>query len=489
MSAAATPREAELLVQLGVRDGRLEELSRENALLRQKVDALVRRLFGAKSERLDPGQLLLLFTGETSTAAMTAVAGAISRRPTSGAPRSRRPRLPEHLPIIEEILDPAAVRACPGAWRRVGQEVSDSLDYQPGHFFTRRLVRPKYVSRRGGIDAADSPFLIAPLPAGLLERGLAAPGLLAHVLVSKYGDHLPLYRQEQIYRQRHGVHLPRATLARWVELAADWLRPVGEAMRAEVLAGGYVQVDETPVRYLCPGLGRAAQGYLWTCARPGGDVVFDWRTGRGAACLERIIPAGFHGVVQCDGYGAYRTFAARRAAEAGAITLAGFWAHARRKFHEAKEQAPALVGWLLGQIGHLYRVEARRRAARAGPRLRAAVRAAESRPILARLHRALVRLKTRRFLPRSLLGRAIDYALGQWRARVSSSGTAAWRSTTTGWRTPSAPRPWARRTGSSSVTPRPASAAPSSSRSLRAAGAGASSRMAICATPLPGCRR
>lgn len=414
MSAVLSPREAELLAQVQVRDGRLEELARENALLRQKVDALVRRLFGARSERLDPGQLLLLLQG---TEAPVLSPPAPPPRASAGArpPRPRRrARLPEHLPVVEEVLDPEAVRACPGAWRRVGEEVSESLDYEPGRFFRRRLVRPKYVSRRGGGVGEASAFLIAPLPAGLLERGLAAPGLLAHVLVSKYGDHLPLYRQEQIYRHRHGVRLPRATLARWVELAADWLRPVCEAMRRDVLAGGYVQVDETPVRYLCPGLGRAAQGYLWTCARPGGDVIFDWRTGRGASCLERIVPAGFAGVVQCDGFAAYPSFVARRSPHAGTITLAGCWAHVRRKFHEAQEQAPRLVGWLLGQIGQLYRAEARLRAARAGPRLRAATRAAESRAVVVRLHRALVVLKARRFLPRSLLGRAIDYALGQW---------------------------------------------------------------------------
>ena len=272
------------------RDGRLEELARENALLRQKVDALVRRLFGARSERLDPGQLLLLLQG---TEAPVLSPPAPPPRASAGArpPRPRRrARLPEHLPVVEEVLDPEAVRACPGAWRRVGEEVSEQLDYEPGRFYRRRLVRPKYVSRRGGGMGEASAFLIAPLPAGLLERGLAAPGLLAHVLVSKYADHLPLYRQEQIYRQRHGVHLPRATLARWVELAADWLRPVCEAMRRDVLSGGYVQVDETPVRYLCPGLGRAAQGYLWTCARPGGDVIFDWHTGRGSGSWSGSCP-------------------------------------------------------------------------------------------------------------------------------------------------------------------------------------------------------
>ena len=185
MSAAATPREAELLAQVQVRDGRLEELARENVLLRQKVDALVRRLFGVKSERLDPGQLLLLLGGAEPPVPPPASA----RRPSSsGAPRSRRPRLPEHLPVVEEILDPEAVRACPGAWRRVGEEVSETLDYEPGRFYRRRLVRPKYVLRRRGGMGEGSPFLIAALPAGLLERGLAAPGLLAHVLISKYGN-------------------------------------------------------------------------------------------------------------------------------------------------------------------------------------------------------------------------------------------------------------------------------------------------------------
>ncbi len=415
MSAALTPHEAALLGQLRLRDGRLEELTRENALLRQKVDALVRRLFGAKSERLDPGQLLLLLGGVEAPVLLPPAPPRRAPADTRPPRPARRARLPEHLPVVEEILDPAAVRACPGAWRRVGEEVSEQLDYEPGRFYRRRLVRPKYVSRRGGGSMGEgNPFLIAPLPAGLLERGLAAPGLLAHVLIGKYADHLPLYRQEQIYRQRHGVSLPRATLARWVELAADWLRPVCEAMRVEVLAAGYVQVDETPIRYLCPGLGRTRQGYLWTSARPGGDVIFDWRTGRGASCLEKIVPAGFAGVIQCDGLAAYPSFVARRGPHAGTITLAGCWAHVRRKFHEAQAQAPRLVGWLLGQIGQLYRVEARLRAARAGPRLRAAVRVAESRPVMARLHRALVLIKARRLLPRSLLGRALDYALSQW---------------------------------------------------------------------------
>jgi hypothetical protein len=174
-----------------------------------------------------------------------------------------------------------------------------------------------------------------------------------------------------------------------------------------------VQVDETPVAYLAPGHGKTKQGYLWTCSRPGGDVFYRWETSRAAACLDKIIPVDFKGTVQCDGYAAYRSFANGRD---GAVELAGCWAHVRRKFHEALDQSPQTAGWLLRQIQHLYRVEARLREQRAGPKLRVAVRAHESRPIVERFERALVRLKAGgRHLPQSLLGSAMDYALGQWR--------------------------------------------------------------------------
>jgi hypothetical protein len=154
------------------------------------------------------------------------------------------------------------------------------------------------------------------------------------------------------------------------------------------------------------------QGYLWTCSRPGEDVFYRWETSRAAACLDNIIPVDFTGTIQCDGYSAYRSFANGRN---GTIELAGCWAHVRRRFHEALEQSPKTAGWVMRQIQHLYRVEGRLREHKAGPELRAAIRASESKPIVARLERALIRLKSGgRHLPQSLLGIAIDYALGQW---------------------------------------------------------------------------
>ena len=382
----------------------------ENTLLRQKIDALVRRVFGASSERLDPAQLELLL----ALPAAAAPVGEVPAPEPSVAPQAPRPRaertlrLPEDLPVVEEVIEPAPVQAQPEQWRCIGQEVSEQLDYEPGRFFRRRTIRRKYVSRL----APEAAPVVAPLPPGLLERGLVAPGLLAYIIVSKYCDHLPLYRLEQIFRRRHGVHLPRQTLARWVALAADWLQLIYELIRTGVMAGGYVQIDETPIAYLAPGTGRTQQGYLWTASQPGGDVVFRWETSRAAACLDNLVPVDFTGTVQCDGYAAYRAFADRRG---DTMELAGCWAHVRRKFVEALEQTPRTTGWLVRQIQHLYQIEARLREQRAGPRLRAAVRAHQSRPVVARLHQALLRLKARgRHLPQSLLGQAIDYALGQW---------------------------------------------------------------------------
>jgi transposase len=383
----------------------VQALQQENALLRQKIDLLVRRVFGSSSEKLSPNQLELLLALSEAPVAIAPVEKPAPQN-ASRPQKERAPRLPEHLPVVEEVLDPEPVKAAPEQWRRIGEEISEQLDYEPGRFLRRRLVRPKYVRK----DDRDAAPVIAPLPARLQDRSLPSPGLLAHVLVSKYCDHLPLYRQEKIYARRHGVNLPRQTLARWVELAADWLQPIYREIKSGVLSGGYVQIDETPVDYLDPGRGKTAQGYLWVCASPQGDVVFHWETSRAAACLANIVPVDFTGTLQCDGYAAYPSFAKQHPQP---IVLAGCWAHVRRKFYEAREQTPRVTGWFLRQIQLLYQVEAALRESKAGPALRAAVRAGTSRWIVERLHRALVRHKTRH-LPKSLLGQAIDYALAQW---------------------------------------------------------------------------
>jgi transposase len=391
-------------------DRRIVELETENTLLRQKVDLMVRRLFGPSSEKLDAAQLDL-FLLQMENAPGKAPASSLTEEADSQRSRQRteprQKRLPDDLPIVEEVLDPEEVKAAPQDWRCIGQEVSEQLDYEPARFLRRRLIRRKYVSRP---EPQASP-VIAELPSMLQQRSTVAPGLLAQIIVSKYVHHLPLYRQEQMYWTAHRVWLPRQNLAHWMGLCADWLRPIYEVIRTGVMGGGYVQVDETPVPYLDPGNGKTKTGYFWTASRPGGDVVYQWQTSRGAACLDNVLPANFRGTVQCDGYAAYASFARKKEH----LQLAACWAHVRRKFHEAREQDPLVAAWLLRQISHLYRLERKMRRTKSGPQLRAAMRAHQAQPIYNRLHRILTRLKTkRRHLPRSAMGLAVDYTLNLW---------------------------------------------------------------------------
>jgi transposase len=406
-----SPREAELTQQLEAALRVIASLGRENKLLRERIHLLVRKVFGSSSERMDPAQLQLLLAG-AEMVEPAAEPPAEAPKPKTQTPTSRKPktpRLPENLPVVEEIVDPEPVKAAPEQWRQIGQEVSEQLDYEPARYFRRRLVRRTYVPKAPKTDAQNVP-VTAPLPPTLQERCLATPALLAQVIIQKYCDHLPLYRQEQILARRYGIHLPRQTLARWVGLAADWLRPLHRLIKTGVMAGGYVQLDETPISYLEPGAGRALKGYLWTGSRPGGDVFFDWHTSRGGDCLDTVVPVDFQGTVQCDGYAGYNRLTAR---PAQAIKLANCWAHVRRKFNEALEGTPRTGGWMIKQIQLLYRIESGLREAKAGPALRQAVRASQSKPIVQRIKKAcVVLLQSHRFLPSSGLSRALEYAKG-----------------------------------------------------------------------------
>jgi transposase len=197
-----TAREAQLQTRVKELEAELSRAQRENALLRQKIDHLSRKLFGVSSEKLSPDQLLLLLElagAEEPKAEEPEEPGPL--KPAARLRKERKPRIPDHLPVIEEIIDPEPVKAQPDQWRCIGQEVTEQLDYEPAKFIRRRLVRRKYVHRTN-MDFAP---VIAPLPPCLQERCLAAPGLLAQVVISKYCDHLPLYRQEQIFKQRHGA--------------------------------------------------------------------------------------------------------------------------------------------------------------------------------------------------------------------------------------------------------------------------------------------
>src|ERR1017187_5285919 len=389
----------------------LEQARREITLLRQKLDALARRFFGKKSEQLDAAQLELLMSGladgslpgddEEEEEPPPKVFGATPRP----RPNTQRLRTPDNLEVVRAVIEPELVAAEPEQWKRIGQEVSRQLDYQPGKFFWQETIRPKYVR----VGQRQLPPVIAPAPQRVADHSLAAPGLLAQLLVGKYCDHLPFYRQEQIFQQRHGVFISRQQMVQWTAQSVRLLSAISRCLKEQLQRSRYVQVDETPVKYLEPGRGQTGQGYLWTGLVPGQCVVYEWHASRGACCVGSLLGETFSGKLQCDGYSAYRAFAK----EKDDVKLFGCWAHARRGFFEAKEQAPKTAAWMLNQIGLLYGWERDLRQSRAGPALRQAQRSAHSRMVVERFHCALNRLQSR-YLPQSPMGQAISYALNQW---------------------------------------------------------------------------
>jgi transposase len=385
----------------------LAESRRENTVLRQKLDALARRFFGKKSEQLNAAQMELLLSGLVDSA----VSEEKKEPPARPAPRtspsaSQRIRTPDHLEVVRQVIEPELVLAQPDQWKQIGEEISRRLDYQPGKFFWQETVRPKYVRA----DQRALPPVMAPAAAQVADHSLAAPGLLSQILVAKYCDHLPFYRQEQIFQQRHGVFISRQQMVQWTFQSVRLLSAISDFLKEQVRQSRYVQVDETPVRYQDPDLpGRCGQGYLWVASVPGQGVVYEWHASRAAACLDSLLGPGYRGKLQSDGHSAYPAFVK----EKEDFKLFGCWAHARRGFFEAQEQAPQVAGWILNQIGQMYGWERQLRLSRAGPALRQAHRRAHSRMVVERLARALALLRPR-YLPKSPMGQAIHYALNQW---------------------------------------------------------------------------
>ncbi len=383
-------------------------LKQEVAVLRAQIEWLKKQLFGGgKSEKLDRAQLLLKL-GELEKLAASAETPKQTITYERPVRREKRPLPAEsfaHLPVQERVvIEPALVQAEPEAYERIGEERTFEVDVVPPKLFKREIIRPKY---RHKADRAQPP-VVAPAPARAVAGGYASAGQLAWIALSKYVDHAPLYRLEQM-SARWGASLPRQSMADWIGITAGWLEPIYRQMKTGLLAGGYVQADETPVRCNDPDekRGGTTQGWLWVISRPGGDVVFDWRLSRRHGELTSLL-CDYRGLLQSDGYEAYPAFARERE---GVVWL-GCWAHARRKFFEAAGERPKTAQRILQLIARLYRWERvwdKRKigARRAGLRQQCFARS------LARLHRLVAALR-QRVLPKSGLGQACAYLLNHW---------------------------------------------------------------------------
>lgn len=390
-----------------------EELLAAHRLIRLELDRLKAELFGSKSEKLqiEDNQLPLLDdvfeNPEPAATVDVVVPPEIEREPRKPV---RRP-LPEHLEVVEERIEPKEV-LCPqcGSERCViREECSERLDLIPARLIRRRTIRPVLACSR----CKEVAPVQAPMPPQVIEKGLCGPGLLGHVICAKYLEHRPLYRVQQEL-ERYGVNISRATLCGWVEAAAVALQPLWRGIQAGLMAGDYLQVDETPVRVMDPEIqGKTATGYLWVYGRPGGDVLFDFRSGRGREGPEAML-SGFSGVLQSDAYGVYEALVRSRPG----LSRIGCLAHARRKFHEALGDDPEAARWFLLQIGRLYWIERQGRGEEPASRL--ARRKLEAPALWARLRTRLEELDPARAGSRTLaqgpLGKAVRYMLSEWDA-------------------------------------------------------------------------
>jgi transposase len=403
----------DLREQLNTRAVEIEHLKLTIAKLR-------RMQFGRKSEKLDHQIEQLELQLEDLQADEGEAAREMSAADQAPRKKSVRRPLPDHLPRDEKIHMPPgdACPSCGGGLRQLGEGVAEQLEFVPASFRVIRHVRPKLAC------SCCDVIVQAPAPSRPIQRGIAGPGLLAHVLVAKFADHLPLYRQSVIYA-REGVDLDRALLASWVGAASALLRPLVKSIHQHVMAATKLHADETPVPVLAPGNGKTKTGRLWTYVRddrPSGDttpaaVWFAYSPDRKGIHPQSHL-AKFEGMLQADAYAGFNALY-----ETGAIHEAACWAHARRKFHDLHVIRPsALTTEALRRIAELYLIEAAIRGK--PPDERRQVRQEQSRPLLDDLERWL-RVELAKLSRKSDTAAAIQYALNLWPALLRYCGNGA----------------------------------------------------------------
>jgi transposase len=405
---------------LGLRDlvGRLQgELKFEktrNEALNFEIARLKRWRFGSSSESLEASPQAVLFDALLADTALEDRAAQDEIKPPPATPASTkrqavRQALPANLPRIDRHHEIEATHcACGQAFKRIGEEVSEQLDCVPTQFFVLRHIRGKYAC------ACCQTIQAAPMPAQIIDKGIPAPGLLAQVVIAKHDDHLPLYRQTEIYA-RSGVHIPRSSMAQWVGICGVRLTPLAEALRLFLLEHSVIHADETPVALLAPGKGKTKRAYVWVYRTTnfvaingkGRAVLFDFTASRAGAHPRRVLQ-GFGGTLVTDDYSGYH------ASHSQGVVAALCWAHARRKLFEAHElNGSTIAAQAVTLIAKLYEIE--RDAREFDPEARWLLRQQRSRPIADALH-AWLTAQRQMLAKADATAKAIDYALSNWRA-------------------------------------------------------------------------
>ena len=399
---------ADLIETFAGKDRELQYKELKIEQLTHEMAALKRWKFAARSEQLHGTQRSLL--DETIDADLEAIAvelAALQSAEQAQAPRNqpKRSALPAHLPRVEVRHEPEqTVCRCGCAMKRIGEDVSEKLDYTPGVFHVERHIRGKWAC------AKCQTLVQAPVPAQVIDKGVPTAGLLAQVLVAKYADHQPLYRQEGIF-ERAGVAIPPSTLAQWVGTCGVRLQPLVDALRGMLLERAVLHADETPVAMLDPGKGRTHRAYLWSYSSTQFDGVYERVydfADRRAAVHPKEFLAGWAGQLVCDDNSGYK------ALFAAGVTEVGCLAHARRKFHDLwSNHHSALAEEALKLFGALYEVE--RQARELSTEQRRRIRQLQSRPIADKLREWLL-LQRQKATDGTAIAKAIDYSLGRWAA-------------------------------------------------------------------------
>ena len=388
-----------------VRKAEYDALKADYEALRHELNQLKKLIFGAKQERYvdhHPPEQMVMELDDVTAAPLQEPAQETITYQRRKKKHPGRTALPDNIPTEEIIIEPQEDTT---GMKLIGQEVTETIDYQPGVLLKRRYIRRKYA--RTQVSAEQSEVLIGQLPERPIPKGIAESGLLAHLMVAKYVDHLPFYRQIEQFKRQHGWIVHKTTINDWFAACCSLLDPLYEALEKQVMHTDYVQADESPIKVLdSVKKGKSHQGYMWVYRNPvNGLVLFDYRKGRGMRGPEERL-ASFKGYLQCDGYRGYKALARKRA---GAITRISCLAHIRRKFYEAREHHTDLAKYALTIIQKLYTLERSYREEELDHRERGQRRQREAQPILQELLQ-WVETQQSNNLSKGPIGKALLYA-------------------------------------------------------------------------------
>jgi len=385
-------------------------LKSENLYLRQELEKLKRMIFGSKSERFEssehPSQLTLAINAEVNAAPVPETETISFEREKKGKSEKEIPTrmpLPSHLPRVEEIIEPQEDITHA---RKIGEEITEILEYAPGRLYVKKIIRPKYIIEQK--EKHESVITIGELPSMPIPRGNAGPGLLAHIMISKYVDHLPFYRQIQQFK-REDVEISSSTINDWFNASCRLLQLLYDKLIQEVLNTDYLMADETPIPVLTEDKpGATHKGYLWVYYSPlHRMVLFDYEKGRSGEYPKKILE-NYSGTLQTDGYAGYKSLE-----QSGKITLTACMAHARRKFDQAQDNDPDRAKYVLSLMQKLYEVERQAREAAMDAEMRKALRLKKSAPLMNELEGWLQK-NINEVLPQSAIGKAIAYTVSLW---------------------------------------------------------------------------